>query len=492
MRRVAGYVRVSRVAGREGDSFHSPKAQAEAVRAHAKVRGLRLVEVVEELDASGGTMGRPKLQHLIGEIRAGRIEGIVVARLDRFARTLVGGIQALEEIHAAGGFVQTVDGGIDTSSAGGAMGDLQMNMLLTLAQWERAVRAEGFEAAKVRAVERGVHISGTVPIGYLRGDDGVLELNELHAAAVTDAFALRAGGASLAAVGRLLQDRIPGGPSGKGSWARNSVARMLANRAYLGEARQGKHSKAGAHPALVDEDTFQMASAMRTVDGRTASERATKSLLAGLVRCGSCGHALDRNRVGGSYLVYRCRGHSAAGKCAEPTSVMVATLDNLVTEWALSRLDAFRAEAVHLAGASDDLRARLAVAASKRAAFEDPDYVAVLGVQAATRALRRVDGEVDELETQLAGIVRSADVADLPDSVSAREHWPSLTVLERRMILTAMMQGVLVYRGKTRRSPAADRVRVVWRGEIFPVEPPARGHRARVDDAVVDAGVAAA
>src|SRR5947207_402390 len=128
MRRVAGYVRVSRVAGRSGDSFQSPDAQEDAIRAHCKARRLRLVEVVRELDASGGTMKRAKLQALFRRIEAGELDGIVVARLDRFARTLLGGVETLEQIHAAGGFVQTVEGSIDTSSSGGAMGELQLNL----------------------------------------------------------------------------------------------------------------------------------------------------------------------------------------------------------------------------------------------------------------------------------------------------------------------------------------------------------------------------
>ncbi len=51
------------------------------------------------------------------------------------------------------------------------MGQLQLNLLLTLAQWERDVRAEGFEAAKVRAVKRGVHV-GPAPVGYRRSAEG--------------------------------------------------------------------------------------------------------------------------------------------------------------------------------------------------------------------------------------------------------------------------------------------------------------------------------
>ncbi len=82
--KVAGYVRVSSVAGREGPSFQSPDAQADAVRAHCKAHGLRLVEVARELDVSGGrAMKRPELDRLLALIEAGQLDGIVVWRIDR-------------------------------------------------------------------------------------------------------------------------------------------------------------------------------------------------------------------------------------------------------------------------------------------------------------------------------------------------------------------------------------------------------------------------
>jgi DNA invertase Pin-like site-specific DNA recombinase len=493
MKRVAGYVRVSRVAGRSGDSFQSPDAQEEAIRAHAKARRLEVVEVVRELDASGGTMARPKLRHLLDEVEAGRLDGIVVARLDRFARTLVGGVQALEAIHAVGGFVQTVEGGIDTSTSGGAMGELQLNLLLTLAQWERATRAEGFAAAKSRAVERGVHIAGTVPVGYLRPAKGArLDLDPQKAPAVREAFELRASGATLGEVARMLDRRLPGGPSGSGAWNRGTVARLLANRAYLGEARQGDYRNPDAHPAIVSADTFATVEALARRREPVKPTSGARSLLAGVCVCGSCGYALDRNKVGSRYWVYRCRGRSASGACEAPVSAMAPALEEHVAAAVLARLASAAVEAVAVDTDVADIHARLAAARGKRPAFENPDYVAQLGVDAALRALARVDEEVAHLEDELAASVSATTGVEPPpvDVQHAADVWPTLTTDERREVIASMVEGVVVSRG-VRGAPLVDRVAVYWKGDDLPLARPSRGRR-RSDRAEVVAGAVAA
>jgi site-specific DNA recombinase len=487
MKRVAGYVRVSRVAGRAGDSFQSPDAQEDAIRAYCLARQHDLLEVVHELDQSGGTMKRPKLQRLVQEIAAGGLDGIVVARLDRFARTVVGGVQTLEEIHAAGGFVQTVDGGIDTSTSGGAMGELQLNLLLTLAQWERAIRAEGFAASKQRAVARGVHISGTVPVGYLRPHRGArLERDPAKAPAVRAAYELRAGGASYGDVARLLDEQLPGGPSGDGVWNRNTVTRLLTNRVYLGEARQGRFQQADAHLPIVSQQTFDVVQALARQQEAPTAGNGARSLLAGLCRCGACGYALDRNTVNGRYLVYRCRGRSASGACPAPTSAMADALDELVEDAVLARLADRRVEQVATDETVEELHWRLAAARAKRLPFEDPDYVQALGVAAASRALARVDEEIAAVEAELAANIDAMTARPLDRNVA--EIWPTLTVDERRQVIGSMVETVTVSRA-SRGVPLADRARIYWHGEQAPVARPSRGRRRRPE---VEAGLAAA
>lgn len=497
MKTVAGYVRVSRVAGREGASFQSPAAQEDAIRAHARARRLRLTEVVHELDVSGGTMKRPKLRRIVDAIERGELGGIVVWRIDRFARTLLGGLKTLEEIHEAGGFVQTVEGGIDTSAESGAMGQLQLNLLLTLAEWERGTKAEGLEAAKQRAVARGAYVA-PAPVGYVRLEKGApLVLDPEKGDAVRAAFELRSTGAGYGDVVALLDRELPGGPSGRGAWNRGTVTRLLRNRAYLGEAAGANTRRPDAHPEIVSQEVFDTVGALARRGEGTGPGNGAKSLLAGLVRCGACGHALDRNKVGGRYIVYRCRGRSASGICEAPTSAMADKLEALVEEAVKERL-AGPTFAVQFEQADDadvaEIHARLAAARAKREPFEDADFVAALGLEAAKRALARVDDEITVIEEELANALSRrgpialgaigpttaaalldelVDTYDLDDPVSR-----ALYVTQMRDVLGAFVDQVVVSRGKTRSVALASRVTIVWRGDGAPLARPSRGRSA--------------
>src|SRR5215471_7313470 len=125
------YVRVSDTRGRSGESFISPRDQEERCRALAKARGYEIGEVFEELNVSGGSMNRPALNEALKRIRDGVSGGILVARIDRFSRTLKGAIETLEEIEAAGGYLIEVDGDWDTSTP---MGRFGRDLLIRLAQ----------------------------------------------------------------------------------------------------------------------------------------------------------------------------------------------------------------------------------------------------------------------------------------------------------------------------------------------------------------------
>jgi DNA invertase Pin-like site-specific DNA recombinase len=93
-----GYIRVTRVGDRSGESYISPDVQRRALEAWAAERVVQLVLHEPEENVSGGTMDRPVFNRLMERIRARESGGLVVYKLDRFARTLVGGLTTLNEI----------------------------------------------------------------------------------------------------------------------------------------------------------------------------------------------------------------------------------------------------------------------------------------------------------------------------------------------------------------------------------------------------------
>src|SRR3954452_12658841 len=87
------YVRVSDVKGRSGESFQSPKEQEERCRGALTSRGLEAGDVFHELDVSGKSMERPELRKVRERIEAGDSGGVVVARIDRLGRTIIGALE---------------------------------------------------------------------------------------------------------------------------------------------------------------------------------------------------------------------------------------------------------------------------------------------------------------------------------------------------------------------------------------------------------------
>src|SRR4051812_10476831 len=89
--KLDGYIRVSQVRGREGDSFISPDVQREQIEAFARVMNAEIAEWQIDLDQSGGTLDRPGLTAILDRIDAGKTGGLVVAKIDRFARAAEAG-----------------------------------------------------------------------------------------------------------------------------------------------------------------------------------------------------------------------------------------------------------------------------------------------------------------------------------------------------------------------------------------------------------------
>src|SRR6266511_5471809 len=191
-RRAVGVVRVSRVGGRDGDTFVSPSEQAQRIADACRRDGLKLVQTFEELDVSGGAQlaQRPGLSRALALVEAGEAEVLVVAYFDRLVRSVARQAEILERVESAGGSILAVDVG-EVSSASASKW-LSASLLGAVAEYHRRVTAERTQDAKRRAVARGVPPYPNVPPGYRRKPDGSLEPHPQQAKAVAKAFQLRA------------------------------------------------------------------------------------------------------------------------------------------------------------------------------------------------------------------------------------------------------------------------------------------------------------
>jgi DNA invertase Pin-like site-specific DNA recombinase len=474
-RKLIPYMRKSS----KDDPVISLDRQRRAIVGWAKSNKVALAGEVVESGVSGSKLWRDReLGKAIDACERGEAAGIIVEEQDRLSRENgLATAEVWEALGQANARLVCVADGIDT-----ATGDHEMLFTIKAAinrdRWKQYARRA--EASKRTAVvEQGLHI-GPTPVGYLRPRAGVrLAKDPAKWKAIRSAFELRAAGAGYGDVARLLDKRLPGGPSGNGGWNRNTVTRLLKNRVYLGEARGGDgHVHPDAHRPVVDQATFNTVQALAGRPERSAPNSRARSLLAGVVFCGGCGYALDRNKVGGRYLVYRCRAHTASGACAAPTSVMMDKLDEFVSGRVVERLSGHAVEQVPATVDVEGIHARLDAARRKREPFEDPEYVAALGRDAALRALRKVDDEISVLEDELAEAVGTNRAAGSLVVLPTVDVWETLTTDEQRTVITAMVDGVIVSRGLQRRVPLTGRVRIVWNGDGEPVSRHSRGRRA--------------
>jgi DNA invertase Pin-like site-specific DNA recombinase len=105
-----GYIRVSRVGQRKGDSFLAPQLQLESIERVCQREGVELVDVYEELDKSGGDAARPLWNRAIERIESGEVQALVCWNLSRFARSILDAKRALDRIEKTGGRLLSEEG----------------------------------------------------------------------------------------------------------------------------------------------------------------------------------------------------------------------------------------------------------------------------------------------------------------------------------------------------------------------------------------------
>jgi len=288
---IDGYVRVSQVRGRGGDSFISPVVQREQIEAWAALNGSSVGVMFKELDRSGGSWERPMLAEAIDRVERGLSDGIVVAKLDRFGRSLVESLQAIERIREAGGTFAAVQDGLDLNTE---TGRLALCIMLSTAEWQLDRIREQWHTARSRAVDHGVHAGARAPFGYERDrQTRRLRPHPVRGPVVTELFSRRADGASLGELAAWLHAAGVQTAAGDRQWWSTSLSIIVRNRAYLGELHNGDLVNRAANPPLTDPVTWQAAQAPRRL--RPAPHGAP-TLLAGLVRCASVARATIHER----------------------------------------------------------------------------------------------------------------------------------------------------------------------------------------------------
>jgi site-specific DNA recombinase len=353
--RCAIYTRKSSDEGLE-QAFNSLDAQREACAAFVlsqKHEGWSVLPALyDDGGYSGGTLDRPALQRLLADIADGKVDVVVVYKIDRLTRSLFDFAKIVEAFDAKDVSFVSITQQFNTTTS---MGRLTLNVLLSFAQFEREVAGERIRDKIAASKKKGMWMGGLPPLGYdVR--DRRLVVTEGEAQTVLHIFkryielrSVRALKVELDAAGIRSKERTfaDGTVYGGHKPSRGALYLMLQNRIYRGEITHKGNAYPGEHKAIVDEalwDKVQAVLAENRVDRTTGADAKYPSLLAGLAFDDSGERLTPTHAVkkGTRYRYYVSRSliTGTAKDHSQGRRIPAGNLENLV----IGRLRAFLAD----------------------------------------------------------------------------------------------------------------------------------------------------
>lgn len=346
--RCAIYTRKSTEEGLE-QAFNSLDAQREACAAYiASQRHEGWVlspDIYDDGGFTGGNMNRPGLQQLLGDVRGGRVDVVVVYKVDRLTRSLADFAKMVEILDNAGASFVSVTQAFNTTNS---MGRLTLNVLLSFAQFEREVISERIKDKVAASKARGMWMGGPVPLGY-RVEDRKLVVVPTEAETVRHIMRRYLESANIYdLLDKLRADGVvskvtvarDGAVRGGKPLTRGAVFHLLANPVYIGLTRHRDKNYPGQHEAIVDQELFDAVKARLAERSNpvtsTRGKRAV-SLLAGMIqdehhRPMSPLHTFNHGRRYGYYA-----SHPGDGSREQVLRLSAGQLDGMVRT-ALQRL----------------------------------------------------------------------------------------------------------------------------------------------------------
>jgi len=262
--RCAIYTRVSTDQGLDQE-FNSLDAQYEASAAYIKSQahaGWTLIKArYDDGGYSGGSTDRPNLQRLLDDVRAQKIDVIVVYKVDRLTRSLADFAKLVELFDAHGVSFVSVTQQFNTTTS---MGRLTLNVLLSFAQFEREVTSERIRDKIAASKRKGLWVGGPLPLGYIM-KDGKIAVVEDEAEQVRLIYRRYLELSGVNSLVRDLKERnihtktrplATGWTRGGIPFERGSLFYLLRNRFYIGEVRYKGEILPGEQPPIMDRALF--------------------------------------------------------------------------------------------------------------------------------------------------------------------------------------------------------------------------------------------
>lgn len=478
--RCAIYTRKSNEDGLDQDfnTLDAQRESGEAYIASQKNEGWEcLPEHYDDGGFSGGNLERPALKRLLADIEAGKIDCIVVYKVDRLSRSLLDFARIMEVFDQRKVAFVSVTQQFNTSTP---MGRLVLNVLLSFAQFEREIIGERIRD-KIAAQRRKGKWAGGFPIlGYdvdRSGGSPKLVVNAYEARRVREVFDLYLSLGSLMPLVDELANRgwtnkewttKRGGRKGGHAFDKGSLYALLTNPLYIGKIKHKTDLFDGEHEPIVAPELFDKVRSTMRRNGRTGGAEVRNrygAILKGLLFCKSCNHTMVHTftgRGGKRYRYYTCTHAIKSGRKACPTkSLPAAEIERVVVEQILAIAnDAALREEVWRQGAAQ-IEANVAELRTERRGLEkelslhhaEICKLAVAGTPKGALTARladlhghvaRAEARMDELQTEIDELQRDqlapaevdaafADFGTVWDSLSPREQARLVALLVARV-----------------------------------------------------------
>jgi site-specific DNA recombinase len=475
--RCAIYTRKSSEEGLEQE-FNSLDAQRESgelyVSSQRSEGWVCLPDRYDDGGYTGGNMERPGLKQLMTDIDAGKVDCVVVYKVDRLSRSLLDFARIMEVFDRKKVSFVSVTQQFNTTHS---MGRLTLNILLSFAQFEREIISERTRDKIAATRRKGKWFGGKPILGY-DVVAGKLVVNRDETFRVRELFAIYIETRSVRAT---TEESLKRGWTTK-SWTQKDgtkvgglpltnpyVHRVLTNVSYLGKVQHHDQLFEGEHEAIIDPALWKRAATILEANGRDKGSdvrNAHNGLLKGLVRCRNCdkpmSHTFTTKAGKRTYRYYACHAAQSRGYHTCPSkSIPAEQLESFVVDRlrALGRdrelvatiLDRARAQSRELTAQLEERRATLQrelrwLASDERraGASSDSDRLA----EVAERS-RQIGEQIREIEEEIADAAKTELRRDQVDAAFAefRPLWDQLSTRERTELLRSLIK-TIEYDGK--------------------------------------------
>ncbi|MCO6455500.1 MAG: recombinase family protein [Pirellulaceae bacterium] len=410
----------------EFNSLDAQRESGEAFIASQQHEGwVCLPEHYDDGGFSGGSMDRPALNRLLADIAAGKVDCVVVYKVDRLSRSLLDFARIMETFDKNGASFVSVTQQFNTTHS---MGRLTLNILLSFAQFEREIIGERIRD-KIAAQRRKGKWAGGVPVlGYdvdRTNPSAKLVVNAEEAVRVRRIFSLYLELGSLLPVVEEMTRRgwcnkswttKKGAARGGRPFDKCSVHALLTNPIYIGKIKHKTDVYDGEHETIIDAEVFEKVQATLQKNARGQGNHLINkygALLKGLLHCQACGQTMVHTFTGrGSkrYRYYTCVKAIKSGWKTCPTKSLPA-----------AEIEAAVVEQIRCIAHDADLRGEVL----RQARSAADDELAELGTQQRQleRQLGRDHAEICRLAVSPEpSSATTARIADLHERVARAEQ----------------------------------------------------------------------